>query len=480
YKILIIYHINKQKIYKMSFYNKFLFFIILINEAFSARNLKMIQMAIRHGARYANNPQVIKDKPEYKFNKQKRGQLTSVGMLQHYNLGNLMRQEYIVEKQLLSDKYEFDSVFAFSSNVNRTLQSLQSFLFGLYPLRTGLAIPDNLDADLQQAPYYQYVQQQRQQKTGNFIYDNNLKFALPEGFYPYVIQQDTDNHSILQFICKPSKAKLKAESVKENTGKLEEFYKQFEKQVQEIGAKVNINYTLNVSNVSAFIDWVTSQRYLGITYNITLEEYKLLNYIKTLYKAIIYFTPLQTKLILTPYFRFLLKQFESKINNQNTYKITIASTHDTQLQPLMAVFKLMSNECLLSYNLQQESETCQLMPIFASNFVFELYEDDQDKQHYVKVKFNGKYINICNGQDTCVYNDFKALLTEYIQEDYSSYCDDQCLPQDKQSIFWQISFWILLAIILIILVVYLYKIRNIFRKNSVQAEQIKIESNQQL
>ncbi|EGR26872.1 hypothetical protein IMG5_206721 [Ichthyophthirius multifiliis] len=223
----------------------------------------MVQIAMRHGARYSVNSKVIKDKPDYKFYKQKEGQLTSVGMLQHYNFGNLVRQEYVGEKRFLPENYDIDSIYAFSSNVNRTLQSLQSFLYGLYPLRTGIALPQNLADNLKEAPYHQNQQQQRAQQVNDFVYNNNLRFALPEGFYPYVIQQYNDELNILKFKCKPSKSKFKAENLQKNIVMLEQFYKKYENQVNQIAAKVGISYTLDVKNISAFVDWVTTSRFLA-------------------------------------------------------------------------------------------------------------------------------------------------------------------------------------------------------------------------
>ncbi|EGR26874.1 hypothetical protein IMG5_206731 [Ichthyophthirius multifiliis] len=226
---------------------------------------------MRHGARYSLNSQVIQGKAEYEFYKKREGQLTSVGMLQHYNFGNLVRQEYVVQKRFLPNNYDIDSTYAFSSNVNRTLQSLQSFLYGLYPLRTGIALPQNLADNLKEAPYHQNQQQQHAQQVNDFLI-NNERFALPEGYYPYVIQQYTDNLNILKFKCKPSKSKLKEQNLKENIVMLEEFYKKYETQVNQVAAKIGINYTLDVKNMSAFVDWVTTSRFLGIDYNITIQD----------------------------------------------------------------------------------------------------------------------------------------------------------------------------------------------------------------
>ena len=65
------------------------------------------------------------------------GELTPAGMLQEYQLGATLRKKYVDEYHLLPKLYQFDMMTVRSTNVNRTLMSAESFLYGLYPVNFG-------------------------------------------------------------------------------------------------------------------------------------------------------------------------------------------------------------------------------------------------------------------------------------------------------------------------------------------------------
>ena len=62
----------------------------------------MAQLVFRHGARHTLHSEIIQDWADYDTFLQNEGYLTNVGMRQLYNLGTLLRKEYIEQKQLLS------------------------------------------------------------------------------------------------------------------------------------------------------------------------------------------------------------------------------------------------------------------------------------------------------------------------------------------------------------------------------------------
>ena len=60
---------------------------------------------------------------------------------------------------------------------------------------------------------------------------------------------------------------------------------------------------------------------------------------------------------------------------------------------------------------------CENGPDFAASVIFELHSDNQ-KDFYVKVRYNGKYVNLCQKKDTkCSYTDFKNRLKKVIMSD---------------------------------------------------------------
>jgi len=65
------------------------------------------------------------------------GQLTPRGMHQEYDLGASMRAEYIERYSLLPKTYTAGTLYVRSSDIDRTLQSAQCVMLGLYPPGTG-------------------------------------------------------------------------------------------------------------------------------------------------------------------------------------------------------------------------------------------------------------------------------------------------------------------------------------------------------
>jgi len=117
----------------------FLLFFLLCCciHTFDCYQLKKVILITRHGDRtpmrsYPNT---------YKWDDY--GQLTGEGMNQLYNLGLSMRQHYVVDLKFISEKYVRNEVYARATDKDRTLQSAQSFLMGLYPPGTGSLTADN-------------------------------------------------------------------------------------------------------------------------------------------------------------------------------------------------------------------------------------------------------------------------------------------------------------------------------------------------
>ena len=71
------------------------------------------------------------------------GQLTGLGMQQEYKLGLKLHKRYMVDSQLLSKTYEANTVYARSTDYDRTIMSAQSVLLGMYPPGTGPSTPNS-------------------------------------------------------------------------------------------------------------------------------------------------------------------------------------------------------------------------------------------------------------------------------------------------------------------------------------------------
>ncbi len=117
-----------------------LFFLCAFQIVFAAEQPKLLFSIdlIRHGDR--TPVQEIPNSP-YPW-KEGLGELTALGKKQEFNLGRQLREQYIQHYHLLPLRYHPETLYVRSTNMNRTMQSSQSFLTGLYPLDSQ-AIPIN-------------------------------------------------------------------------------------------------------------------------------------------------------------------------------------------------------------------------------------------------------------------------------------------------------------------------------------------------
>ena len=107
-------------------------FFISLQIPVSGDDDKIIFVAgvLRHGARnmafdhqYITNDTSFKDNP---------GKLTLIGKHQLYLLGEQLRYLYVTKAKLLSPYYNTNEITIISSGLNRTVESIQSFMSGFY------------------------------------------------------------------------------------------------------------------------------------------------------------------------------------------------------------------------------------------------------------------------------------------------------------------------------------------------------------
>ncbi|KAH7829649.1 putative acid phosphatase [Monocercomonoides exilis] len=89
--------------------------------------LVSVQVIHRHGDR---SP--LENFPDFK-QWPLTGQLTPTGMKQLFELGTLLKQEYVDKQHFLKENYDYNDVYIRSTNRDRTLMSAESLLMGLFP-----------------------------------------------------------------------------------------------------------------------------------------------------------------------------------------------------------------------------------------------------------------------------------------------------------------------------------------------------------
>lgn len=86
----------------------------------------------------------------------------------------------------------------------------------------------------------------------------------------------------------------------------------------------------------------------------------------------------------------------------------IFSAHDTNLAQVGATLNFSSWQCQFDrwFKGSTDALNCIYKPYFAASIIMELYSDDENPNNkYIKIKFDGDYMNLCEKeQKTCEYN----------------------------------------------------------------------------
>ena len=110
------------------------------------------------------------------------GELSDVGKRMLYLLGVKVRQRYIINNDdFLSNEYNPQEIFIRSTDTNITIDSIESFLQGLYPHGTGKKIKKQVYTDKNRIyPPNKFYKKEFENITNLYNLDNN-NFSLPYG-----------------------------------------------------------------------------------------------------------------------------------------------------------------------------------------------------------------------------------------------------------------------------------------------------------
>lgn len=156
-------------------------------------------------------------------------------------------------------------------------------------------------------------------------------------------------------------------------------------------------YELNLLSMTLLYDTLVADQFLGRAFPAGFDQMDLDNLRHlTHWLMIIVYSGQFSAALSTPLFMKIFQDFDYKLSHPNsTKKWTMLSGHDTNVAPTLTFLNLTNFQCIEDkYEKKDLSKylNCEDGPDFASNILVELYSATQP---YVKVKYNGKYMNLC-------------------------------------------------------------------------------------
>jgi hypothetical protein len=314
--------------------------------------------------------------------------LTESGINSAYFKGrDFMNKNY----GLLADVNEEDinkiksEVKAFCSKKRRNIVTLFMRLKGMFP---------NLkvfkDVSLDEASLRKFLQE-----NFNTEFPNDLMFNLLE------------NLKCRSRIEKTLKETNKLEKIQEFVSRLVDshrdvFYLYFESLPKDMHLYVKVFY------VADYIE-----RYMENQVEIGENEFKLKELLSDYYKLIVDTTasePSLFRLFTSKIYSEIFREFEAKVNKNNTNKLVLFSAHDVTMSAF--IHSIQANVKNFDFDFNDEI-----------NFV--LYEIEEE--YYISIKYNNQEIplKICGGEKICEYEHFRNFLIDSISkdEDLENFCE---------------------------------------------------------
>lgn len=135
--------------------------------------------------------------------------------------------------------------------------------------------------------------------------------------------------------------------------------------------------------------------------DLTESDLRNLKFMSDFYNTLV-FNGNFAKVLSTPTLRLLRSRMDSAVRNVTKWKMSFMFGHMSNIHPLLTIFNLTNTECLTEKweDRPITSLNCVEAPQFAANMVIELHESDDKSSHFVKLRYNGYYVNLCQRKDT--------------------------------------------------------------------------------
>ena len=423
----------------------------------------------RHGARGLSDKDE-KDLDIYGEKWNGDSELTYSGMRQQFLLGSYIRNKY---KNLIDyENYNPNEILAFSTNKNRAIMSARSQLIGIFK-NSKIPLLKNSQNSMC-TPYF--LQNDTKFKKLNILYPENYIDEIP-------IRIIKDEDLLIRFAKKYLNKKMKA--IREENKKKPEILDFIKRFNETFGEKLLKLFDINDKDYFTIFDNINEvcvgynidtfdQRKLLIlnNSNINLTEFsKMTSEYSNLKGTMIYANDPEHLLGYigsSVLMRKILVYMENILKNPNNPKIVLLSAHDTSILSMEdLIFVLFGIEII--------------NPSFASSYIFELNQNQENNEYEVNFIFNDKILK------TIKYDEFKNIILNkaWTLKQVADYCgfetfkfikndkEEKVITEKNDAFIWKISMitCIFFNLILIgIIIIVFAKKRNIEIKNTIMIE----------
>jgi len=389
-----------------------------------AELIQVIQLA-RHGARTPNSFEFMSN--QYRENE---GQLTVLGLVQEYQLGQEMRKRYIEDSNFLSEEFDSSEVLIKSSWKNRTVRSAYAFANGLYPQKDGV-VHENIFAE--DFPVENILPLKN--RVNKVEKDDIRSVKLNEEWaknITEIIQEDGDLyfHAPKDGNCPPAEKIIKELKKSRESQDIEDFLSIA--LYPQLAASINgpLGFTrvhpenLNMKKAKSVLDNYRCNTFHGKDHP-EMDDLTLKLLIKTRY-LYAYKLTLLDDMVRSVSSSKLFKEFldftsAARDGVADTPKFVFYSAHDTNLEILFSIFLL---ESVIASN-----DDYNIIP-FSSVMSIELHKEQETvngevkESHYVRLLFNDEpqLIKWCMGYQ-CSLSQFHKILEHYIVPQLEEFCN---------------------------------------------------------
>mmetsp|Transcript_1180 Transcript_1180/g.2853 ORF Transcript_1180/g.2853 Transcript_1180/m.2853 type:complete len:424 (-) Transcript_1180:2542-3813(-) len=330
------------------------------------------------------------------------GELTPLGMRQHYLIGYELRNRYILQTPLLSSNFSTEEIYVRSTDYNRTLQSAYSQLQGLYPDGTGPSLHELSLQSTAVPPIHVYNLSSIEQSLGTS--------ALPSFLQALPVHTDSNSRNLLllpEDNCSYAKSIMNS-NVNDQTKA--SYYAQYPYVIQTIQNYFGVDYQTAVKKFEGLYDSITANAFSGFSFPYQFNSTTFRNQSQELHGKLFSLTfgkpDIVAQMLASDFMTLLRDALTQASNNSTSLKFLFLSAHDSTLQGYINGMQLNTTS----------------FPYYASTLITELHLTKG--QYFVRMLFNDVPVVVPDCTEAmCPLNTFLGYLNNRLIPNIQQYCN---------------------------------------------------------